>query len=323
MVSIKTLPILSLVATTLFSQVDAHKVVDSKPAIDPEVAHHNAKRSLSNCQAKLQDPAMMKRRSMKRDNFVKRHFEDKLMKRSIDEHDIRLKGMSKRSTNTSSYYEDNYCILTPENTIGPYYLEGELIRDDIIEEQPGIELLLDIQVVDVNTCETIPDNYLDIWHCNSTGVYSGVTAEDTVGSTFLRGISSTDDDGVMQMKTIFPGWYQGRATHVHVVSHNVNTTQNSNQTISGGNVNHIGQIFYDEDLLDEVYATYPYNTTTVERTANADDMWFPTQNSSGYNAIMTVEQLGSDITDGLIGYITVGIDPSADYDDDVSVAESD
>lgn len=105
------------------------------------------------------------------------------------------------------------CILTPETTEGPYWVSGELLRENIVEDQEGVPLTLDIQVVDVNTCEPVRKAYTEIWHCNSTGVYSGVTArgngneadESNLDNTALRGVQLTDDDGVVAFETLFPG----------------------------------------------------------------------------------------------------------------------
>lgn len=87
-------------------------------------------------------------------------------------------------------------------------------------------LFLDLQLIDVNTCEPLQNIYTDIWHCNATGVYSGVVAdgngnsndESNSNTTFLRGIQSSGSDGVVQFESIFPGHYAGRAVHIHGTS---------------------------------------------------------------------------------------------------------
>ena len=68
------------------------------------------------------------------------------------------------------------CILTPENTIGPYYVLGEMVRSDVTESQAGIPLHLEMQFIDTTTCEPIPQLLIDIWACNATGTYSGIDA---------------------------------------------------------------------------------------------------------------------------------------------------
>lgn len=108
---------------------------------------------------------------------------------------------------------NNSCILVPETTQGPYWVSGELVREDITEEQEGVPLTLDIQIIDVNTCEPVPQAYLEIWHCNSTGVYSGVVASGNgnnndstnLDATFLRGVQQSDESGVVSFDTLVPG----------------------------------------------------------------------------------------------------------------------
>lgn len=119
---------------------------------------------------------------------------------------------------TSLFSDNSTCILQPEVTQGPYYVDGELLRSNIVDGQEGVPLYLDIQLVDTSTCEPVPAVYMDLWHCNSTGVYSGVSASgngnsnDTsnLDATFLRGIVQTDINGVAQYETIVPGHYTGR-----------------------------------------------------------------------------------------------------------------
>ncbi|KAL7266480.1 hypothetical protein RUND412_010972, partial [Rhizina undulata] len=160
------------------------------------------------------------------------------------------------------------CVLAPEEEVGPYYLSGELIRDDIRESEPGIDLLLDVQVFDVNTCEVLPDIMLDFWNCNSTGVYSGFEAENTLGETQLRGLVASDSDGIVQLTTIFPGHYSGRATHLHIVAHYGGTVL-ENGTYTSGTVPHIGQVFFPQEVITAVEATSPYDQNTIEITLNS------------------------------------------------------
>jgi protocatechuate 3,4-dioxygenase beta subunit len=104
---------------------------------------------------------------------------------------------------TTVFSANTSCILTPEVTDGPYYVWGELIRHNVKEEEysDGVDLYLEVQYLDVNTCEPVPNVAVDIWNANATGVYSGISvsgnyAEDGYNSTYLRGIQFTDYDGV-------------------------------------------------------------------------------------------------------------------------------
>jgi protocatechuate 3,4-dioxygenase beta subunit len=198
---------------------------------------------------------------------------------------------------------------------------GEYFRKDVTEDQAGVPLYLDIQVVDIETCEVLPNVALDIWHCNSTGVYSGVVAngngdssvQDNINATFLRGIQGTDSDGVVQFETIVPGHYTGRTNHIHTLVH-TNWTLLDNNTISGGEQGtHVGQLFFDQDLITEVEAVAPYNTNTQQLTVNADDM-IMSQESDSYDPVIEYVLLGDTVADGIFAWISVGVNASVTYD---------
>ncbi|KAL7269944.1 hypothetical protein RUND412_007367 [Rhizina undulata] len=209
------------------------------------------------------------------------------------------------------------CVLAPEEEVGPYYVSGKLIRDDIRESEPGIDFLIDIQVFDVNICEVVPNVMLDFWNCNSTGVYSGYSAENTEGLIFLRGLVASNSDDIVQLTTIFPGHYSGRATHLHIVAHTGGSIL-ENSTYSGGTVPHVGQIFFPQDVITAVEATSPYDTNTVAITLNSVDRVFSQQAqlTDGYNDTVTIEYLGDSLEDGLFGYISLGLDLTASYSTD-------
>ena len=121
------------------------------------------------------------------------------------------------------------CILVPEVTEGPYYVSGEFIRSDVREvyHQQGVDLLLDVQAIDVATCEPVPNLMIDLWYANSTGVYSGVvvagnddsTDATNINATHGPGLQQTDHEGVAQWSTFYPGHYSGRTQHIHVATH--------------------------------------------------------------------------------------------------------
>ncbi|KAL4919305.1 Intradiol ring-cleavage dioxygenase [Aspergillus aurantiobrunneus] len=226
------------------------------------------------------------------------------------------------------FAKDPVCILAPEGEIGPFWVKGELIRYDISDGEEGVPVYLEGQFIDINTCEPIKDLYWDVWNCNSTGVYSGVQSsmngdgddDSNLDKTFLRGIQKTDADGVAGFKTVFPGHYAGRSTHVHVVAH-LNATILPNNTLTGGYVPHIGQLFFDQELVNKVEATSPYNTNTVEITENADDhvVIVETEDSDS-DPFFQYALLGDSIEDGLVAWVTLGVDVSASHDSAVSYA---
>ncbi|KAL4778611.1 Intradiol ring-cleavage dioxygenase [Aspergillus varians] len=215
-------------------------------------------------------------------------------------------------------------ILSPTVTDGPYYIWGELTRSDVREElySDGIDVFLEVQYIDVNTCRPIPGAIVDIWNANATGVYSGVVATgnepvDGWDSTYLRGIQQTNEDGIVNFETIFPGHYDGRATHTHLLTHLNATVNHNNGTlqVGTGSVAHIGQLFWNEVLRSAVEEVSPYNTNTQAITTNADDMWSIEQASDAFDPFPEYVYLGDTLEDGLFAWIQIGINVTADYTD--------
>ncbi|HPF39553.1 MAG TPA: intradiol ring-cleavage dioxygenase [Phycisphaerae bacterium] len=181
------------------------------------------------------------------------------------------------------------CVLTPELTEGPYYIDVDLLRTDITEGKAGVPLALTATIVEANTCEPIPDVVFEIWHADAEGSYSGFQSEGTRGETFLRGAQITDTNGKATIQTIYPGWYQGRAVHIHAKVHL------SSQSVV------TTQFFFSDDLTDEVYANNaPYNQRGQRSTLNASDGIFPNDN----DVVLNVE---SDGNGGYTASITIGV----------------
>lgn len=122
---------------------------------------------------------------------------------------------------------------------------------------------------------------------------------------------------MVEFETIFPGHYDGRATHTHILTH-LNTTLLPNKTleVGTGSVAHIGQLFWNEVLRSAVENTSPYNTNTQAITTNADDMWSVLQADSAYDPFPEYIYLGDDLDDGLFAWIQIGLNATADYTDD-------
>ena len=107
------------------------------------------------------------------------------------------------------------CAVTPTETIGPYPSLVDLFRSDIREGKSGTTLTLKLRVVNANSaCAVVPDANVEIWHVDAAGNYSQYGSQ--TGQTYLRGIQTTDANGEVTFTTIYPGWYQGRATHIHI-----------------------------------------------------------------------------------------------------------
>jgi protocatechuate 3,4-dioxygenase beta subunit len=179
------------------------------------------------------------------------------------------------------------CVLTPELTEGPYYIAGEKLRRDIREGHPGALLTLRLSILDASSCKPIKGAAVDIWHADAAGNYSGFGAG--AGSrTFLRGVQNTDKHGVAVFTTIYPGWYQGRAVHIHVKVH------------VGGSVVHTGQLFFSDALTQTVYKAAPYASRGNPDVANASDSIFV---NGGRRSLLNVKKSGA----GYVGAIAMGV----------------
>jgi protocatechuate 3,4-dioxygenase beta subunit len=179
------------------------------------------------------------------------------------------------------------CILSPEQTEGPYYIDGEKVRRDITEGKAGVALTLRTTVVDASTCKAIKGAAVDVWHCDALGVYSGF-GSGARSRTFLRGIQRTDAKGLAVFETLYPGWYQGRTVHVHVKVH------------LGGTVVHTGQLYFPEGVTDAVYNRSPYRSRPDRTTRNPDDSVFV---NGGKRSMLTLRKSGS----GYVAAITMGV----------------
>jgi hypothetical protein len=180
------------------------------------------------------------------------------------------------------------CVLTPELTEGPFYVAGEKLRRDVTEGKAGTALLLKLTVVNASTCKPVKNASVEIWHCDAGGVYSGAVANNP-GTNFLRGVQKTNATGVATFKTIYPGWYQGRAVHIHVKVH------------VAGTVVHTGQLFFPASVTNVVYKRTPYSAHgTTPDTLNPNDSIFRNGGSKG---LLTLKKNGT----GYIGAIGMGV----------------
>ncbi len=203
------------------------------------------------------------------------------------------------------------CLLTPAQEEGPFYIDLAQVRQDIVENRPGVPLALALTVVDADTCEPIRDAAVDIWHCDALGVYSGEPSEGTEGETYLRGIQLTDGTGLAEFATVYPGQYPGRTTHIHLKVHLGG--RQSDGTYSGGHVSHTGQLFTSDQRDAEVFALAPYNRNKAEIAPRDTDAIFQTQ--GGSSSALALAPLGNSLArDGLMASVTLGVDPDATPD---------
>ncbi|KAL1741151.1 Intradiol ring-cleavage dioxygenase [Schizophyllum fasciatum] len=243
--------------------------------------------------------------------------------------------------------QNNTCVLAPEVTEGPYYhTVGHPIRQNIAELQNGLLTFLDIGVIDVETCRPLPNVLVDIWHANATGHYAGhpwpradlINEQPQVGGkraglltafprtnseeTWLRGASVTNANGVAKFTTIFPGYYTGRAVHVHTKVF-TDWSVLPNGTFVAGRLAHTGQFFFEDDITGEVAdKMHPYTQNPIAQTRGRTRNWRDSLNifedSHGpegkYNPVFDLHLLGEVLNQGLVGFITMGINVSASYD---------
>lgn len=215
------------------------------------------------------------------------------------------------------------CLLAPDTTVGPFYLTGELIRSSLVESQPGVPLHLDLLVIDTSTCLPLvdPTVYIELWSANATGVYGGYSGpsnapgdSDNVRSSWLRGAQPLDaETGTAQFDTIFPGHYPGRAPHVHVMVHRRGAVVGGNgTTIRDAVATHTGQLFFDQELVEEVVGTWPYvENGSGELVRNEADYYVPLAERDGNDPFVSYVYLnGRNVGGGLLGWMSVGVDMS-------------
>ncbi|MEJ7876103.1 MAG: intradiol ring-cleavage dioxygenase [Solirubrobacterales bacterium] len=175
----------------------------------------------------------------------------------------------------SLFDETSSCTLTAEGTEGPYYFDVDKIRTDIREDREGTPLRLVMRVRDSESCEALANAVVDIWHCDAGGIYSGFEEQsieaggtpeasaNTGPGTFLRGAQVTNRDGIVEMTTIYPGWYQGRTVHIHAKVHLDNSTVLTTQ------------FYFDDAVSSGVYAEGdPYRLDDDRQVFNDSDGTF-------------------------------------------------
>jgi len=188
------------------------------------------------------------------------------------------------------------CVVRPEQTEGPYFVDEMLNRSDIRSDpasrvvKPGtpFELAINVSRVSGADCVPLPGAQVDVWHCDALGVYSDVTDPrfNTVGQKFLRGYQVTDAAGTARFQTIYPGWYEGRTVHIHFKIRTDPKASRGHEFTS--------QLYFDDALSQVVYARPPYAAKGQRTAVNSDDRIFtgggpqlllaPKAGGAGYSA---------------------------------------
>lgn len=223
------------------------------------------------------------------------------------------------STPDSTLY--GACVLTPQLTDGPYYLDDMVLREDVTEGKAGIPMELHMLVVDISSCQPIENAAVEIWHCDALGFYSGFVENNPGGTddyvddgsdpeTFCRGLQLTDAKGYATFQTIYPGWYAGRDIHIHLKVHVGGGADNG--TYDGGHVSHTGQLAFADAITDEVALVEPYASKTNTFTRQQDDGVFRGVDEDDPTFFLELTQTDTDdIEIGFTGTIALGVDSNS------------
>lgn len=185
---------------------------------------------------------------------------------------------------------------TPQQTEGPYFVEDMPNRSDIRSDtsngsvEQGIPLRLVIHVYGVNdgSCVPLKGAKLDIWHANSQGIYSGVKDMGTAENNFLRGYQVTDNNGTVEFTTIYPGWYEGRAIHIHDKVRIFNGQEKELEWTA--------QLYFNNSINEQVHEQTPYNSHGPVKTTNEQDMIYTGASADGLIQKNSGEQLMVNLT---------------------------
>lgn len=189
------------------------------------------------------------------------------------------------------------CVLTPEQTEGPYFVDERLDRSDIRgdaggrDARPGVPLVLALRLSELSGsgCAPLAGARVDVWHCDATGLYSDEDDLRTKGSQFLRGYQVSDASGRVRFATIYPGAYRGRAVHIHFKVR-VRRQNHGDEFTS--------QLYFDDALTDRVHKSSPY--AGGRRTRNDEDRLF---RAGGRALILDVRDAG----DGYVAAYDIGL----------------
>ncbi len=184
------------------------------------------------------------------------------------------------------------CVASPEQTEGPYFVDEHLNRSDIrsdpadgsVREGAPLTLRLVISSVAGAKCAPLAGATVDIWHCDATGGYSDASDPgfNTMGKKFLRGYQMTDADGGVRFTTVYPGWYDGRAVHIHFKVRGSAGAKRGYEFTS--------QLYFDDAFSDRVYAREPYARRGRRTVRNWGDGNF---RDSGIHMIVPVVESGA------------------------------
>lgn len=206
----------------------------------------------------------------------------------------------------------------PRRDFGLVYIPEEHVRGDLRaseQDAPRIFVMADIQLINVETCYPMADVWAEIWSCNETGLHSSIQSEDPwypcpygardLNNTATHNLQKSDADGVVQFRDTIPA-HPGQTDHQHILVHE-NATILPNGILAGGKtLSHVGQLSWDQALLDEIEIMAP-------QTTNSEGFVFRRQETAGNDSdlIYNYSLFGEDVTYGLLAWVVIGVDPSA------------
>lgn len=199
------------------------------------------------------------------------------------------------------------CIIAPRQSEGPYFLDKRLRRSDIRADSggarsDGVPLSLQLRVLNAQTdCSPLVGVAVEIWHCNAAGVYSGVRDRYSgdAGGDFLRGYQVTAADGIVRFLTIYPGWYPGRAVHIHLkLRWPDGDAQGRGKEWRGKEWT--SQLYFDDRITDRVHAHPAYDRSGKRRPRNQDDLLF---RHGGRELMLALAEAG----DGYVASFDLGV----------------
>lgn len=216
--------------------------------------------------------------------------------------------------------ESNAFSGLPRHDFGTVHAPGGHVRGDLNaseQDAPSIFVVVDIQLINVETCYPMADVWAEIWSCNTTGSHSGIQSETPwypspygardPNSTATHSLHKSDADGVMQFRDTIPV-HSSRTNHQHIVVRD-NATVLRNGILAGGEaVSHVGQLSWDHSLLDEI-------ESKASQTFNSEGFVFRRQETAGNDSglIIPYASFGDHITFGILASVVIGVDPSASY----------